>query len=126
MRIQKWFLLMVLLVLTMGTASAKLTGRNLLRSCHSAISVLNNNNKPTHHQDAYRQLASAGACEGYVVGIAESIPSNLFCPPSDNDYQQFIRVVYNYLNEHPKELSLPASALTFKVLTDTFPCEQKK
>jgi len=70
-------------------------------------------------QDAY----DAGYCQGLVTGVAASINSedgaDLVTP--NPSISQMMRVVQKYMDDHPEELSKPATYLIRVSLIKAFP-----
>jgi Rap1a immunity proteins len=63
----------------------------------------------------------AGTYTGYVLGIFDTIDSNL-CISGSPTGGQVGTIVAKYLNEHPEEWNRPASLLVARALRQAFPC----
>ena len=50
--------------------------------------------------------------------------SGIVCLPEGLEVSQLVRVIIEYLNEHPKDLNRPAFMLITNALAETFPCPQ--
>ena len=65
----------------------------------------------------------AGACMGEVDGILRMIRVfNMACPPNGVDYDQAIRVVIAYIENHPVQVQEGFGALALAALHETWPC----
>ncbi len=90
-------------------------------TCKTALRVIDANQEtgPFTKQDAYDQ----GYCQGLVSGVASYINSedgaDLTAP--NPSISQLIRVVQKYMNDHPEELSKPATWLIRTSLIKAFP-----
>ena len=81
-----------------------------------------------HYADADDKLSSSygsGLFVGYVLGVREETLSKL-CIPEGVIHGQSLDVIKKYLNDHPEELHLPASALILKAIQAAWPCEKKE
>ena len=75
-----------------------------------------------------RSIAFVGVMHGVtetLLMLNESgvLPDLKICPPEEATPRQFIRVVVEYLHEHPEELREPDGVLIMKAMSDAFPCQ---
>lgn len=63
----------------------------------------------------------AARYQGYVMGVADALSSEI-CSPPNAKAGQYVNIVAKYLQEHPEEWSFPASEIVFKALWEVFPC----
>jgi hypothetical protein len=72
----------------------------------------------------------AGACMGYILGVAEVLEDDLEAIdiPDDVQVQTLVRIVREYLEENPMELDQPARKLVRRALVEAYPTtpQQKK
>ena len=75
--------------------------------------------------------AKYNTCVGYIMGIHDHQDTLLkrsildepyFCVPDSAISGQLVKVVTNYLNEHPERLHLSAGSTVSSALRDAFPC----
>jgi hypothetical protein len=105
------------------------TGSDILRRC-SDVGVLKAGETvaPLRLVEVSKH---AGACEGYIAGVSDTIlsygsvitPKNrIYCPPPNAEMDQLIRVVKKWLEDNPSQLHLPAGVLVIRALGEAFPC----
>jgi Rap1a immunity proteins len=125
------FSLVLLLLAACMSASAESTGNDVLKSCQAAVRFADNDGAPvSEHFDS-------GWCFGWVSGALEITklhnewtdftgqkPTLLqFClPESGIPVIQAVRIVVQYLKEHPEQLHEDGMSLTIAALKDSFPC----
>ena len=75
--------------------------------------------------------AKYNTCVRYIMGIHDDQDTLLkrsfldepyFCVPDSAISGQLVKVVTNYLNEHPERLHLSAGSTVSSALRDAFPC----
>ena len=65
-----------------------------------------------------------GHCTGYISGVFDnSIIINKQCLPQNATSGQMIKVVVEYLKEHPERLTTSASVLVQVAINEAFPCK---
>ncbi len=111
-----------LLLLSSSTAQSEATGNRLLRACSETIKYL--------EAREYNDL-DFGYCVGYLTGlqgmewftrVVLEQQDKLFCIPAGVGAEQRVRVVVQYLEEHPERLHLPAAGEVAIALNKAFPC----
>ncbi|HUK99552.1 MAG TPA: Rap1a/Tai family immunity protein [Nitrospirota bacterium] len=118
-------LLVVSIMLILPSISFGYTGNELLRDCGLAIRGFNGEKLINADHE------KAGVCLGYVEAIVDEqrlVPTSLqfFCIPSNITYEQDIRIIVKYLNDHPEQLKWDANALIKHALDQAFPCKKGK
>jgi hypothetical protein len=97
-------------------------GNKILSACNELSELLN-----------YRfELDSfeAGRCWGYIAASTDIFKvmkygsSRIVCIPEEKEVSDYVRIVLDYLNEHPKDLEHPAFQLITKAFAEIFPCPQ--
>ena len=82
------------------------SGKQLLVNCESGVDY------------------AEGNCTGYVSGVFDnSITINKQCLPLNATSGQRIKVVKEYLKEHPERLHTSASVLVQAAINEAFPCK---
>jgi hypothetical protein len=77
---------------------------------------------------AAKNLAT-GVCDAHVTAIADSMlaPGGVWgrraCFPEHSNMGQSFDIVKRYLDQHPEQRHLSASALVAKAIGDAFPCK---
>ena len=76
-----------------------------------------------------RQALHMNECLYYVSGVLDGwgITEDLLCIPTNEGVTtgQIGLVVYQYLDQHPERLHLPASHLVIEAVSSGFPCSPK-
>jgi len=104
----------------------KRNGDLLLQACSEALVPVGVEREPNRYL--------FGFCEGFMEGVirtngllAAKGMTPMFCGPTKveatDDSRYTIRVIVDYLNEHPEELGADASVLVVKAMNGEFPCE---
>ena len=67
-----------------------------------------------------------GAWEMYLtaVGFSNSPPQRGICAPENSSKSQTVDIVKNYLESHPENRHVEATALIVLALSEVWPCEQ--
>jgi hypothetical protein len=109
-----------LCLLVAALASYGQTGDNLQKNCRAALALSNG-------QAA--NLYDAGICTGTVKGAMDMAASykkaadaNMICFPEGVTTGQNIKIVMEYLENHPQELQKRQGSLIYVALRDAFPC----
>ena len=109
-----------LCLLVAALASYGQTGDNLQKNCRAALALSNG-------QAA--NLYNAGVCTGTVKGAMDMAASyknladaNVICFPESITTGQNIKIVMDYLDNHPQELQKRQGPLIYVALKDAFPC----
>ena len=113
--------------------SGEYNGVDLLKDCKAAIKAGDNNQEVSSIE-----LANANECVGYVIGILDSEAfysstltllkdknvkqATFYCIPDDVTVNQSIRVIVNYLENHPEKLNLSSLYVSVMALKTAFPC----
>jgi hypothetical protein len=117
------FLFALILIPSSSVAELGFTdGNKILSSCNELIKII----------DSQLELDSfeAGRCWGYISASTDIYKvmkygsSGIVCLPEGLEVSQLVRVIIEYLNEHPKDLNRPAFMLITNALAETFPCPQ--
>ena len=61
-------------------------------------------------------------CSGYITGVAEALPGQVFCLPATASVGQIRDTVKLWLKDHPEKRHLAASSLVVNALKEKFPC----
>ena len=123
------FLFVLLSFSTAGNAAEDiLSGSTLLKNCKSYLKVSGGSS----NSDI---ILGAGLCLGTVRGIidagavfdtfadqAGNPRPNVFCVPESVSTDRGVRVVIQYLEEHPEDLHQRGTTLTVLALKQAFPC----
>lgn len=111
-------------VLASGSAMA-IDGNDLLSACQATIKF-SEGDKRVSGVDVGQCTGIAEGVEGTVMVLNDSLPANLkTCyPEAGTTNIQKARIVVKYLQEHPDQLHLPASALTLIAYKNAFPCNR--
>jgi hypothetical protein len=72
--------------------------------------------------DASRHLI----CSAYILGVADAVQGDVFCPPRGAANQQAIDVVRNALTSHPEQRQEPSASLVMLYLNAAWPCHYKQ
>lgn len=118
-------LLISIIILASSPVSAEIgytDGNKILSSCNELIKIL----------DSQFELDSfeAGRCWGYISAstdiyqVVKYGSSRIVCLPEGLEVSQLVRIVVEYLNEHPKDLDHPAFVIITEALSNAFPCPQ--
>jgi len=69
------------------------------------------------------EIYLGGQCMGFIVGVAEVFNDEMkvIDIPESETYEAIIRVVREYLKEHPDELHESAKLLAFRALVKAYP-----
>ena len=64
------------------------------------------------------------ACNGYIVGVADSLAGSRFCPPLGwtSQYDRLKDLAIVYMRDHQDLHYLPAAVLVAEALGEIFPC----
>jgi len=111
---------------TLASSSAMaLDGNELLSACQATIKF-SEGDKKVSGVDVGQCVGIAEGVEGTVMVLNDSLPANLkTCYPETGTTNiQKARIVVKYLQEHPDQLHLPASALTLIAYKAAFPCKK--
>jgi hypothetical protein len=94
-------------------------GNTFIVACKAAVLKINDDSWQSTKQEAH----DSGYCMGFVSGIAETMNSDEGVDFSDPAItrDQLIRVVQKYMEDHPEQLSKPASWLVRQALIKAFP-----
>jgi Rap1a immunity proteins len=108
-------------------------GNQLLRACTDALRYIDNGHQGTSIDD----VVNSRWCLGYVGGLVDGyqwgsppatteggLPhlSGLCLPPQGIPVEQLIRIVVQYLREHPRQLQAPRDRLAVVALRSAFSC----
>lgn len=108
--------LVVVLAFMAGVGSAYYwDGRTLAEMCEQGERVAKG--------DSDALEVDAGSCMGYILGVAEVLEDDLEQVeiPEDVQIAMLVRVVREYLEEHPGELDQPARKLVGRALVEAYP-----
>lgn len=100
------------------------TGNTFIVTCKAAIQKIDNPDWQGTKQEAH----DSGYCMGFVSAVAEHMNEEDGVDLSDSAItrDQLIRVVQKYMDDHPQELSKPASWLIRQALITAFPAHKTK
>jgi hypothetical protein len=100
----------------------ELTGNTLLRHCDILLRGVDSNN---YNRE---EAVEGGRCIGVVgsISVLSTLPDTPLyrrvCYPPSVETGQLVRVVVNWLEDHPEQLHLHFVRLTVDALVDAFPC----
>lgn len=69
---------------------------------------------------------TSGVAHGYVVGIMDTMSGITICSPGRMTIGQVHDIMLKYLNENPDIRHLPADVIIETVMSNRFPCSNKK
>lgn len=94
-------------------------GNTFIVACKSAVQKLDD----AVWSGTKQQAHDAGFCMGFIAGVANSMNSNDGVDLKDGSItrDQLIRVVQKYLEDHPEQLSKPATWLVRQAIIKAFP-----
>lgn len=112
--------LLLNLLLLAPVAQAEQDGHKLFESCQLAqVKQDGVANRDFDEDDYY----AVGYCDGMVQGVSQALLNQKqFCLPKDIRFPQLTKLVADYLSDHPKQRSLPASQATYNALLSRYPC----
>lgn len=95
------------------------TGNTFIVTCKAAVQKIDNPDWEGTKQEAH----DSGYCFGFVSAVAEHLNEDDGVDFSDKAItrDQLIRVVQKYMEDHPEELSKPASWLIRQAFIQAFP-----
>ena len=126
-------LLAPILVVDQSHALSRVTGSRLLHDCRAAIKSTDVNPKLTVEEDR-----AADRCISYVQGVLDSNgfwrviderdhnPMRHYCLDDDVSLEQVIRLIAQYLEANPKELSENGWVCIQAALLRNYPCKAQK
>ncbi len=89
------------------------TGNDMIEGCRLFL-------QPDSGHDTLLQAFSQGQCVGAVRSVAET--DSLVCPPKNAPTTQGVRIVVQYLDNHPARLHEAFSLLAGEALRAGWPC----
>ncbi len=95
------------------------TGNFLIEACAEALKT---------QGDPTKDFQKSAFCMGYVRGVvnvsgqSDTPLYRRVCFPARSTTLQWVRVVYNWLEDHPEALHEHQSALAVVALVEAFPC----
>jgi len=101
-------------------------GNKLLSDCGPLIAFLDGESVDLDRDKSH----GIGFCLGLMQGMLHMNQvyeyqlkgAALFCAPNSTTNGQAARIVVKYMRDHPEELHMPDSVLTFTALRAAFPC----
>jgi Rap1a immunity proteins len=69
-------------------------------------------------------MRQAGLCEGAINAAAILLKGVTYCPPTEVNFEQTLRIVVAYMEDHPSELNEELVLLATRALTNTWPCKR--
>lgn len=95
------------------------SGNTLIAVCNPAIQKIDD----PHFQGTKQDRYDAGYCEGFIAGIADNMNEDdgVSLNEPGITLRLLIRVVQQYMNDHPEQLDKPASYLIRQALIKAFP-----
>ena len=97
-------------------------GNKILSACSELSKLL--------HYNFELDSFEAGRCWGYITASTDTFKvmkygsSRIVCIPEEKGVSDYVRIVLDYLNEHPEDLEHPAFQLITKAFAEIFPCPQ--
>lgn len=77
----------------------------------------------TQENDTYYHF-NASYCQGYVIGVVDTIDGVFTCLPEGVTVGQSIDIVTRYLAAHPEIRHMEGAALITNALKESFPCKK--
>lgn len=118
----KIILLMIALVASSNVSASEIdvaSGNALLKNCTEALKG--------RKEEATINFTDSAHCLSYIAGLSFAIGYwglNKTCLPPSSTLEQFIRVVYKYLQDHPERLHERRFFLVRDALKEAFPCKK--
>ena len=123
MKIISAFILLISISVSPASAGVGYTdGNKILSACKELSELLHNH----FELDSFE----AGRCWGYISAstdiyqIIKYGSSRIVCIPEDKEVSDYVRIVTEYLNEHPNDLDRSAFELITKAFAEVYPCPQ--
>ena len=110
--------LVVTLSISMGAQGVKDTGEDLLKRCSADLG-------DPHHLQCIAFFDGFSSALDTLVALA-MLSQEDYCAPSALPPRQMIRVVADYLEEHPEKLHYHRNYVIILALAKAFPCEHDK
>jgi len=99
-------------------------GIELLKNCQHYLA------KPTTAPGDQHYI-EYGMCLGYVSGVHETnevyeavAEQQIYCPPKEVEFEQLVRVIVKYLENHPADLHYSAAYNIIFAFKEAFPCPE--
>lgn len=96
-------------------------GNALLSQCKIALEFAEQRSGTTEESD----WLNVGMCSGVITGVHDTVrllAPTMACAPSMT-MGEILRIVVNYLEDHPADLNHRGSVLVMQALTDAYPCD---
>jgi hypothetical protein len=114
-----WTVAVALLWLTASRGlCGELDGNALLETCTDALRYVDNGYRRTRAQDAVH----FGWCVGYTMGWMDAYPWAAALRLPKITAVQLVRIVVQYLRDHPQRLHDTRDVLIRSALQEAFPC----
>jgi Rap1a immunity proteins len=94
----------------LGAGGSTTTGNELYKACENEAYSRTNDN-----------YLARGICFGIVIGVAYYTPS---CDPPGVTYGQTLKVVVQYMQQHPEILQKELAVIARDALLRAWPCKQ--
>ena len=108
-------------------ASGLVDGNQLLKQCQVVINREGGQAVSAHEKD------DSLLCLAYIEGVLDTqgatndlhpgIKTFRYCVPDEVPVIQSVRIIVQFLKEHPKNLNVRASLLVLGAMVDAFPCK---
>lgn len=110
---KKLLLLLAFLLVAGQAQAAYYTGKKLMEWCQTEASI------------------EQGMCRGYIAGVSEAnhifpdvtVAQKMWCVPGLVALSELRLITLKYMETHPGDLHMAASALVAGALLEAFPCE---
>jgi len=120
-KISSFVLLMSLFISSPAFSAEHYTdGNRILSACNELFKIFNS--------ELELDSFDAGKCWGYISAstdifqIVQYESSRIACIPEDTEVSKLVRILIEYLNDHPKDLDRPAFVLISNAFSKEFPC----
>ena len=117
------FLLLAVLISSSASEGIEFTDENkILTSCTELSRLL--------HFQLELDSFEAGKCWGYIsanIDVFNPVKygsSRIVCIPEDKEPSDLVKILIEYLKEHPNDLNDPANQLIIKAFSEIYPCPQ--
>lgn len=120
--------LLMLLLIPVTAFGANFTGNDMLECCQYNFkepTTLSQDQRLCSITCAYYVMAYVDAIKLYnLINEGRGLPLLVCLPEDDLSLLQYIRLVVNWLEEHPKVLHRNANVFVATALIKVYPCEQ--
>lgn len=100
-------------------------GNLLLKECNNGIRFQEEQDMALlHDASVCMETVTTIVRQEMASSLIKEVPQ-VFCPPSDSQIGQHVRVIVNYLKASPKNLHLDGVVLANYALSEAYPCSPR-